>query len=315
VSAAAVSEELTKWEAWKEENGRAYNGVEEDAFRRSVFEANLAEAAILQEQNPLAEFGATRFSDWTKDEMKESLTNYVPSGEVLPEMDLSHLPIEVAASQDWTGKYTTPVKDQGQCGSCWAFSAVEQIESDLMREHGTTLTLSVQELVDCTGSKGKRNGCQGGFPSAAYQVVEQLGGIEAESSYPYTARNGNCRFSESQVAAKVSAYKAVGQGSESAMKSYVSATGPLSVCVDANSWNSYRGGIMTSCGNSVDHCVQVVGFGTSGSTDYWKVRNSWGGSWGESGHIRLAIGRNLCQIDSSPSAVTASAAVSENVQV
>lgn len=303
------------WESWKEENGRVYNGVEEDTFRRSVFEANLAEAAILKEQNPLAEFGATQFSDWTKDELKESITNYVPSGEVLPEMDLNHLPVEVAATQDWTGKYTTSVKDQGQCGSCWAFSAVEQIESDLMREHGTAITLSTQELVDCTGSGGKRNGCNGGDPAEAYKVIEQLGGIETESSYKYTARNGNCQFSKSKVAAKISSYKSVGRGSESSMKSYVSATGPLSVCVDANSWNSYRSGIMTSCGNSVDHCVQVVGFGTSGSTDYWKVRNSWGKSWGESGHMRLAIGKNLCQIDSEPSVVTVSAAVSEDVQV
>merc|ERR1712039_722157 len=113
--------------------------------------------------------------------------------------------------------------------------------------------------------------------------------------------------SRSRVVATVSSYKMVGRGSESTMKSYVGSTGPLSVCVDANSWNSYRGGVMTSCGNSVDHCVQVVGYGSSNQGDYWKVRNSWGTSWGESGYLRLLIGRNLCAIDSEPSAVTASA--------
>jgi len=303
---AAVSDDT--WEAWKQEYGRVYNGNEEDAFRRSVFEARMVEAAELQKQNPLAEFGATKYSDWTKEEIKESLTNYVPSNVTsYPPMDLSSLPTDVAASVDWTGKYTTSVKDQGQCGSCWAFSAVEQVESDIMREHGNKLVLSTQELVDCTGSGGKRNGCQGGYTSAAYQVIEQLGGIESESSYRYTARNGNCQFSRSKVAATVSSYKSVGRGSESSMQSYVSSTGPLSVCVDANSWNSYRGGVMTSCGNSVDHCVQIVGYGTSGSTSYWKVRNSWGGNWGESGHVRVAIGRNLCDINSEPTAVTASA--------
>merc|ERR1712048_1129809 len=238
----------------------------------------------------------------------QSYLNYVPTNASLPEMDLSHLPAQVAASQDWTGQYTTPVKDQGQCGSCWAFSAVEQIESDLIRQHGKSIQLSTQELVDCTGSGGRRNGCQGGDPAAAYRVIEQLGGIETESSYRYTARNGNCRFSRSGVAARVSNYQSVGRGSESSMQNYVSSTGPLSVCVDANSWNSYRGGIMTSCGNSVDHCVQVVGYGTSGSTSYWKVRNSWGGNWGERGHMRLKIGRNLCQINSEPTAVTVSVA-------
>lgn len=299
------------WESWKEEFGRVYNGVDEESFRRSVFEDNMKEAAKLQEENPLADFGATQFSDWTRAEIKERLTNYVPSGEVLEEMDLSNMTLEVAASQDWTGRYTTPVKDQGQCGSCWAFSAVEQVESDLMREHGQSITMSTQELVDCTGSGGRRNGCQGGDPAAAYKVIEQLGGIETASAYPYTARNGNCQFSRSRVAARISSYKSVGRGSESSMKSYVGNTGPLSVCVDANSWNSYRSGIMTSCGNSVDHCVQIVGYGTSGSTNYWKVRNSWGRSWGESGHMRLRIGSNLCKINSEPSAVTVSAAAVE----
>merc|ERR1739845_128468 len=135
---------------------------------------------------------------------------------------------------------------------------------------------------------------------------EQLGGIELESSYRYTARNGNCEFSSSKVVATVSSYNSVGRGSESSMKSYVGSTGTLSVCVDANSWNSYRGGIMTSCGNSVDHCVQVVGYGESGSSSYWKVRNSWGGSWGEGGYMRLKIGSNLCQINSEPTVVTIS---------
>merc|ERR1739845_211741 len=135
---------------------------------------------------------------------------------------------------------------------------------------------------------------------------EQLGGIELESSYRYTARNGNCEFSRSKAVATVSSYRSVGRGSETSMKSYVGSTGTLSVCVDANSWNSYRGGVMTSCGNSVDHCVQVVGYGSDGSQSYWKVRNSWGGSWGESGHIRLRIGSNLCQINSEPTVVSIS---------
>jgi len=306
-SVAAVSDDV--WTAWQQEHGRVYNSVEEESFRRSVFESRLEEAAQLQKENPLAEFGATKYSDWTLEEIKERLTNYVPSNTTLPVMDLSHLPLEVAASRDWTGTYTTSVKDQGQCGSCWAFSAVEQIESDIMREHGNKLVLSTQELVDCTGSGGRRNGCQGGDTGAAYKVVEQLGGIESESSYRYTARNGNCQFSRSKVSAKVSSYSSVGRRSESSMQSYVGSTGPLSVCVDANSWNSYRSGIMTSCGQNVDHCVQIVGYGSSGSTNYWKVRNSWGGSWGEGGHMRLAIGRNLCDISSEPTAVTASASV------
>merc|ERR1712179_878428 len=206
----------------------------------------------------------------------------------LPEFDVSTLPVKVAGSKDWTGAATTPVKNQGQCGSCWAFSAVEQIESDLMLQHGTKIELAPQELVDCTsrGSGSRRNGCQGGFPSAGYQVIQALGGIEKESDYPYTATNGVCRFSRSKAAVTVTSYNSVGQGSETAMKQYVGSSGPLSVCVDASSWSSYRGGVMTSCGRSVDHCVQLVGYG-------------------ESGHVRLQIGSNLCDINSSPTKVSA----------
>jgi len=302
----ASSVEDASWEEWKAEYGRTYNGDDEEQFRRAVFEENLQQAAVLQEENPEAEFGATQFSDWTPEEMK-ALLNYEPNNSTLPEFDFDQT-ASAPNSIDWTGKATTPVKDQGQCGSCWAFSAVEQIESDLMLQHGASIELAPQELVDCTsrGAGSRRNGCQGGFPSAGYQVIEALGGIEKESDYRYTARNGVCRYSRSRAAVTVTDYHSVGQGSESTMKQYVGTNGPLSVCVDANSWNSYRGGVMTSCGRSVDHCVQVVGYGESGASSYWKVRNSWGSRWGESGHIRLRIGQNLCAIDSSPSRVSAS---------
>jgi len=294
------------WASWKSEFGRSYNSDDEDAYRRKVFESNLEIAAQHQKLNPLAEFGATMFSDWTPEEFKERMLNYVPSNESLPEFDVSTLPVKLAGSKDWTGVATTPVKNQGQCGSCWAFSAVEQIESDLMLQHGTTIELGPQELVDCTssGAGSQRNGCQGGFPSAGYQVIQALGGIERESDYPYTATNGVCRYSRSKAAVTVTSYNSVGQGSETTMKQYVGSSGPLSVCVDASSWSSYRGGVMTSCGQSVDHCVQLVGYGDAGSS-YWKVRNSWGASWGESGHVRLQIGSNLCAINSSPTKVSA----------
>jgi len=302
--ASAVSAD--EWANWKNEFGRSYNDDAEDAYRRKVFEANLEIAAQHQQLNPEAEFGATIFSDWTPEEFKEAMLNYEPSNETLPEFDVSSLPVEVSASKDWTGVATTPVKNQGQCGSCWAFSAVEQIESDLMLQQGANIELAPQELVDCTsqGSGSRRNGCQGGFPSAGYQVIEALGGIERESDYPYTARNGVCRFSRSRAAVTVTNYQSVGTNSESTMKQYVGSSGPLSVCVDATSWSSYRGGVMTYCGQSVDHCVQLVGYGESGST-YWKVRNSWGSSWGEAGHIRLRYGGDLCAISSSPSKVSA----------
>jgi len=314
LASTAVSVSDSEWAAWKQEHGKVYNGDDEEIFRHGVFTANLAEAAKLQEMNPLAEFGSTMFSDWTKEEFKTHLTNYVPANSsVVPEMDLSELPERVAASKDWTGTATTPVKDQGQCGSCWAESAVEQIESDLMLSGAGEVVLAVQELVDCTasGAGSYRGGCSGGNTGPAYNVVQSLGGLERESSYPYTARDGTCKFNRREAAVTISGYQSVGRGSETSMKRYISSSGPLSICVDANSWQSYRGGVLSSCGQSVDHCVQLVGY----EGDAWKVRNSWGARWGESGHIRIAIGRDLCAISSEPTKVTGARVVSTEVQV
>lgn len=109
----------------------------------------------------------------------------------------------------------------------------------------------------------------------------------------------------------IGGYQSVGRGSETAMQQYISASGPLSICVDANSWQSYRGGVLSSCGQSVDHCVQLVGY----ADNAWKVRNSWGASWGEAGHIRVAIGQNLCAISSEPTKVTGAHVLSAAVQV
>merc|ERR1712000_513037 len=134
------------------------------------------------------------FSDWTEEEFSQILLNYKPSNATFPEADLSQLPLHVEDSKDWTGTATTPVKNQGSCGSCWAFSATEQIESDYILQHGKKVVLAPQELVDCKGDGSKRNGCNGGIPSAAYKVIEQLGGIEAEADYPYTHKNGQCHF-------------------------------------------------------------------------------------------------------------------------
>jgi len=300
---AAVSNE--DWEAWKQEYGVAYNGEDEDHFRQGVFEENMARAAEVQARNPKAKFGSNKFSDMTPEEFKKSMLNFMPSdvNMTLPEEDVPN--VEVPSSQDWTGIYTTAVKDQGHCGSCWAFSAAEQIEADAARELGTHPTLAPQQLVDCTsdGAGSQRDGCQGGWPYQAYGVIQALGGMAAESDYSYKATNGICKSAPAVVS--VADWSYVGKKSEAKMQTYVGSTGPLSVCVDANSWSSYTGGVMTSCGTSVDHCVQLVGYGTDAEAgDYWKVRNSWASTWGEAGFLRIKSGKNLCLISNYPTKVT-----------
>ena len=152
--------------------------------------------------------------------------------------------VEAGASSDWSGVYTTPVKDQGQCGSCWAFSVVEQIEADAHRLLGYTGVLSEQELVDCDTSD---SGCGGGWPTNAYEWIESEGGLETEDDYPYTSGLGStCKADPSKFVVTVTDYKQL--SSERAMGSYVASTGTLSVAVDASAWSSYVGGVVTSCG-------------------------------------------------------------------
>jgi len=302
VASAIGSDE---WEAYKQQFGKVYdgvgNGAGDDEYRYGIFKKNLAEYAELNAQEPLAHYGLTRFTDMTTDEYISGFTASVVEPDEL-EVDTS----AKAKPVDWTGKYTTLIKDQGACGSCWAESAVQQVESDAMREHGWTGVLSTQELVDCTsaGQGSQRVGCGGGNPTEGYDVIQALGGAASGYDYKYVGRDGTCDIDNRTKYVNIASYKSVGKKNEDTMKSYVSSTGPLSVCVDANSWGGYSKGIKTSCGKSIDHCVQIVGWGQSGKTEYWKVKNSWGNSWGEAGFVRLKIGSDLCKISNGPTATS-----------
>jgi len=208
-----------------------------------------------------------------------------------------------AAPQVWDWRNSglvTPVKNQEQCGSCWAFSATETIESAWMKKHKlTNITmkpLGPQQIVDCDNSD---DGCGGGNPPTAYEYVQQAGGQETEADYPYTGEDGNCAFQSSEVYAKVQNWKyACSSEDEPTLLENTYMHGPSSICVDAANWQDYESGVMTAwqCAwiNLLDHCVQAVGWNLQASTPYWSVRNSWSTDWGESGYIRLEYGANTC---------------------
>jgi len=291
------------FESFKAEFGKTYAAGEEPA-RFTIFLENLK---IIDERNEAesaasgtAVHGINKFTDLSPEEFKKGYLNYIPT-EANRTMDetIEPLPEGVQALIDWTGVYTTPVKNQGYCGSCWAFSATEQIESDYWRVHGKEYILSPQQVTSCTPYI-IAGGCDGGNTENAYDYAE--GGLEQDSDYPYTSGSfgvtGSCKASSSKFVVKTTGYTTVSSSAsgESKMASYVSATGPLSICVDAESWSSYTSGIMSVCGQSVDHCVQAVGINTAGG--YWKVRNSWGTSWGEQGFIQLAYCKNTCNLAS-----------------
>jgi C1A family cysteine protease len=289
------------WESFKAEYGRNYETMEEETSRFNIFLENI-KMVDLRNQAELknkgtAVHGITRFSDMSQAEFESKMLTADVSMKTKSVGVEYGAPDASAGLVDWSGKLTTPVKDQGYCGSCWAFSATEQIESDSMRTLGTSYILSPEQITQCDTTS---SGCNGGWTERAYSYVTKAGGIETDSAYPYTSYQGvtgQCHSSASQYVIGVSSYTTV--KGESSMASYVQSTGPLSVCLDASSWNSYRGGIMTQCGNRVDHCVQAVGVDAS-TGGYWKVRNSWGTSWGESGYIRLAYGQNTCDITNDP---------------
>lgn len=276
--------------------------MEIESRKFSIFLENL-KMADLRNQLEIkaggsAVHGITKFSDLSQAEFESHfLTSDV---KMMTTADREYVTIDrspdmTAGLIDWAGKFTTPVKDQGYCGSCWAFSATEQIESDAIRTLGVTYVLSPEQITQCDTTS---YGCSGGWSENAYNYVKKAGGIETEANYPYTSYSGTtgtCKVNTAKFVVTVSSYKTL--SGESAMASYVQTSGPLSVCVDANNWNSYTGGIMTTCGKSVDHCVQATGVDTS---SYWKVRNSWGTSWGESGFIRLKYGANTCAITHDP---------------
>jgi len=305
------------WESFKAEHAKSYSTMEEESQRFGFFLENLKIADIRNDaemkNKGTAVHGITRFSDLSQAEFE---SRFLTSDSSMRSTDRETVtlpaPEAAAGLVDWSGKLTTPVKDQGYCGSCWAFSATEQIESDSMRTLGTSYILSPEQITQCDTTS---SGCNGGWTERAYNYVKKAGGIETDSAYPYTSYQGvtgSCHSSASDFVIKVSGFTSISGSTtsekESNMANYMLSTGPLSVCLDASSWNSYTGGIMSVCGNSVDHCVQAVGVDNSASSPFWKVRNSWGTSWGESGYIQLAYGQNTCDITNDPTWVTTSKA-------
>lgn len=249
-------------------------------------------------------YGITKFADLTPEEFQTQYLNGAIEARPMGPSTKLHLPTGPLPTEfDWRAKNAvTPVKDQGQCGSCWAFSVVEAIESQWFLSGKPLAQLSPQQIVDCDQGSGDY-GCSGGDTPTAYQYVIKAGGLESESSYPYTAEDGKCQFKPSSVVAKISSWAYITTSkNETEMMAGLASKGPLSICVDAASWQFYIGGVITGlCGQDLDHCVVVTGFSKqvgwdTYEYDVWNIRNSWGEDFGYGGYLYVERGSNLCGV-------------------
>ena len=304
-SVALAAHDFAQFQA---EFKRFYATKEETEYRRAVFEQNMAVAATMQALNPLAEFGPTAFADMTAEEFK---AYHNADAYFAKEMERAEsteaFPPAAGNAIDWRTKgAVTPVKDQGQCGSCWAFSATGNIEGAWVVAGHTLTSVSEQELVSCDTTS---HGCSGGLMSNAFNFLlkNRNGTIVTEASYPYVSGGGYAPACEVKgtAGATITSYKDLPKD-EAALTSYVFSNGPAAVAVDATSWQTYRGGLMTNCiSRQLDHGVLAVGFDDSANPPFWIVKNSWGTSWGEKGYIRFVKNKNACLVKNMASAATA----------
>ncbi|XP_028675291.1 procathepsin L-like [Erpetoichthys calabaricus] len=307
VTAASLLLEDLEFYAWMLKHGKSYRSNEEEVHRKEIWLANRKYVLLhnMEADQGIKSYrlGMNFFADLTNQEYRQitfrgclgrfNSTKVRQISTLLWQREGNFLPTSV----DWRNQgYVTDVKNQKDCGSCWAFSATGALEGQQFRKTGTLVSLSEQQLVDCSGRYGNY-GCGGGLMNQSFQYIEENGGVDTEESYPYEARDGACRFNPNTIGATCSGYVAIPSGNEKALQTAVATVGPVSVAIDAGhiSFQFYMSGIYNEpqCSSeNLDHAVLAVGYGTKNNQDYWLVKNSWGLSWGQDGYILMARNEN-----------------------
>ncbi|XP_061976846.1 probable cysteine protease RD19D [Populus nigra] len=310
-----------KFKMFIKEHNKEYATREEYVHRFGIFGNNLVRAVEHQALDPTAIHGVTPFMDLTEEEFERMYAGVLGGGTVPVEkgsvsfMDASGLP----DSFDWREKgAVTDVKIQGSCGSCWAFSTTGSVEGANFIATGKLLNLSEQQLVDCDRVCGKTDkascddGCGGGLMTNAYRYLIEAGGLQEESSYPYTGKSGECKFDPEKIAVKVANFTNIAVD-ENQIAANLVHHGPLAIGLNAIFMQTYIGGVSCPliCGKKwLNHGVLLVGYGARGYSvlrfgykPYWIIKNSWGKHWGEKGYYRLCRGHGMCGMNKMVSAV------------
>lgn len=309
------------WNKFKKSHGKSYLSDEHETFRFDIFSKNLH---IIEKHNSeysmgmhTYTLGVNYFADWTFPEFAEKMlgTRYnMTHNKEANAGTFMRLPkhVQIPDAVDWrTEGAVASVKNQGECGSCWAFSTTGSLEGAHFRLTGQMVELSEQQLVDCSG-KYHNEGCNGGLMDNAFEYIKENGGLDTEQSYPYNAHQGKCHFSKKNVGATCSGFNDITTGDEAALMEAVATVGPVSVAIDATEekFMLYKEGVLVddTCANGqndLNHGVLVVGYGTDNTRktasgagqDFWIVKNSWGTGWGEQGYVRMARNlKNMCGI-------------------
>jgi len=295
------------WASFKQDYSKPYLlGSSEEDERFEVFKTNVDIIMTENAKGHSYQLGINQFADLTSKEFAQMYAKGLKPKTIwgdVPEVPFPNMTGQIlAASVDWVARgAVTPPKNQARCGSCWAFSTTGSVEGAYQIASGKLVSLSEENLVVCDHID---NGCHGGAMQNAFEWIKS-NGICTEADYPYTSGNGQtgqCKRG-CKPAVTVTGYTNVPPHSEDALKAAVSKQ-PVSIAIEADksAFQLYRGGVLDNpaCGTKLDHGVLIVGYGTDGGKDYWKVKNSWGAAWGEKGYIRLIRGENMCGVAAQP---------------
>jgi cathepsin L len=297
------------WLEFKAKHGKSYDDAAEELKRKQIFSDNLKHIKLHNylHSKGLKSYtlGVNKFADLDHSEFSGTMNGCFKFNGNITQRNNEHsvtylspnVPLTLPKSVDWRDKgYVTPIKDQGHCGSCWAFSSTGALEGQHFRKTGKLVSLSEQNLVDCSTKYGN-NGCNGGLMDNAFRYIKENKGLDTEDSYPYEAQDDRCRYKPDTSGATDSGFVDIPTGDEAKLAEAVATVGPVSIAIDAGnpSFRLYKSGVYDepACSSEqLDHGVLVVGYGSENGKDYWLVKNSWGTSWGDEGYIKMTRNKN-----------------------